>query len=1029
MSLQGQIEEMGLGAIIQTLSLNRYRGTLRVESDEAGSQFFFISEGEIVLVRQVRRDPVRMGDLLVRAGKVSEADLEEALIRQKDGKKRLGEVLADMGLVTAQEIDKVIRSKFEEEFLDLFLLDKGRFEFIFGLTPEALFSPEEKLERVTLNTSGLMLEAMRRIDEWQDMIRSLGSLDSIYTSKSASIGPKIADYEFKGVNLPSATRVTLFQLLDGAHTLRDVLVQAIRDNLASRLETFQYLHALRQNELVKPLEFKPLLQAAKTALEAGDVPGAAKYIRAVLGLKGQLDIGLLKRYLGFLKRYQRPRLAFDEARLFAAACLARDDTENAIALYEEALSLEFKSAEVLDRLFYALLRANRRDRAIEVGLRMRDYLASDEALASAARITNNLKELDPDNAEIIELGALVLKRQERNEEAIKELTRALERAPADSPRRLTIVQALVELQPERADLKGQQAQLEAEAQARSVAREARRRVLVAVGVFLALIVAWRVWCELRARASFAEARAMVALGIPDASTFGRAIGLLQDAIGDGLTTVSGDARALKGEVEQQFAVRQRDLDAANKSILDRERAEDAKRAEEDKRRARFQAFEAGLQEFRRLTVAEDWPGASTKALALAKDNADLGDPRLQELAVFVVVTSTPSGAEVLRDGEPAGVTPRAVAVPVGARARLALHLRGHKVVEETFEGTKFQTRAFALEPGPTWVAALEEPPLPTLAPHDGGVVVASPAGVLRSLTWRDGRPSWTYDVKEALKGAGAGPPLTGLTSAGPVVVATSAGALAAVACASGQSEWAKAVPGEGPLWVTGGKVAGTDAVIVVRGAKLLVLDAASGNELKAVTLAAVASHPPAVGDRRAYVLLKGGSLVAIDLTKGGGQVWEVPSLVATAPPTYSEFAQAVLVREAELVRHLSVVDGRLVTTLEPQVGQLVGVAAPRERLYALGETGQLAVIRVSDGQLLVRATRVSKSGASGPVATEQEPFVADAGGDLLQLTASGRTRARVPLGGTPTAPLVAAGARIVAVVGARVLCVEPLGGE
>src|SRR5690606_17206108 len=102
---------------------------------------------------------------------------------------------------------------------------------------------------------------------------------------------------------------------------------AIRQRLATRMETFQYLHALRENELIKPLDFRTLFNGAKAALEAGDVPGAAKYIRAILGQKGQLDLGLVKRYLSFLKKYKRPRLAFDEARLFAAACLSRDETE------------------------------------------------------------------------------------------------------------------------------------------------------------------------------------------------------------------------------------------------------------------------------------------------------------------------------------------------------------------------------------------------------------------------------------------------------------------------------------------------------------------------------------------------------------------------------------------------------------------------------------------------------------------------------------------------------------------------------
>jgi len=370
MSLQGQIEEMGLAAVIQTLSLNRYHGTLRIETEDAGSQFFFISEGEIVLVRQVKRDPVRLGDLLLRAGQITDADLEQALAEQKKGAgKRLGQVLVDLGFTTQDEIEGVIRQKFEEEFLDLFLLDKGRFEFIFGLTPEALFAPDERLERVSLNSDALMFEAMRRVDEWQDMIRSLGSLDTIYDKDAKGSGGSVALEDFEpqkgsGPSVPARRR--LVDLLDGTRSLREVLGQAIREGIASRAETFQFLHWLCETEQVRPLDSKHLLGAARTALGAKDVPRSAKYIRAILGRKGELEIPLIRRYLEFLRKNKRPKLAFDEAKVFAAQCLARDQIEQAIELYEEAIAIEVRGVEVIDRLFYALLRANRRERAIEM---------------------------------------------------------------------------------------------------------------------------------------------------------------------------------------------------------------------------------------------------------------------------------------------------------------------------------------------------------------------------------------------------------------------------------------------------------------------------------------------------------------------------------------------------------------------------------------------------------------------------------------------------------------------------------------
>ena len=75
MSLQGMIEEMGLGEIIQALSLNRHKGTLRIETDEGISKFFYLSEGEIVLIRTVKSEPVRIGEAIGVAVHCAEEDV------------------------------------------------------------------------------------------------------------------------------------------------------------------------------------------------------------------------------------------------------------------------------------------------------------------------------------------------------------------------------------------------------------------------------------------------------------------------------------------------------------------------------------------------------------------------------------------------------------------------------------------------------------------------------------------------------------------------------------------------------------------------------------------------------------------------------------------------------------------------------------------------------------------------------------------------------------------------------------------
>lgn len=1031
MSLQGQIEEMGLGACIQTLSLNRYRGTLRIESDEAGSQFFFISEGEIVLVRQVQRDPVRLGDLLVRAGKVTLVQLDDALASQKKGGKRLGEILCDMELITQEDIDKVIKGKFEDEFLDLFLLDRGRFEFIFGLTPEALFAPEEKLERVTLNTSGLMLEAMRRLDEWQDMIKSIGSLDTIFQNRVSSIGASITDYDFKGITLPGKVRIELYEALDGSRSVREVLALAIRQRLASRMETFQYLHALTQNELIKPLDFRTLFTGAKSALEAGEVAGAAKYIRAILGQKGQLDVALIKRYLAFLKKYKRPRLAFDEAKTFAAACLSRDETDSAIALYEEALALEFRNIEVIDRLFYALLRANNRTRAVTVGLMVRDYLTGDEGLGVATRVANNLRELDPDNPEVIELSGLVLSRQERVEEAVKELERALESGGADYPRRRQLVATLLELQPERTDLRDEREALEVKAARHQIQTEFRRRLLVyGVGVIILFLV-WRTYQEFQARSSLQAARELVASGLSDFESYGKASRLLQDAVRDGLTSVSGEARREKEKIDQEWATKLREADAERLAALAETKLVEEQRRKEQERLSRGLQLEDALAEHRRLVGIQDWAAASQKTLDLRAKFGDLGDARCAELPVYVSVTSTPSGAEVLRDGVKAGQTPCTVPVPVGGEVRLTLHLRGFKVVESPVKGDGFSIKAVTLEAGPSWRVALQRAPLSTVATWDEGVVVADDAGRVLSLPWADGRPRWSIDLSTRLAPLGdQGVPfvLQAIAASGKLVVVVSGQAMAAVELTTGQVEWTRKLSGaEAKSFLVPARILTQDVVLLARGTSFVVIDASSGTPVQRFALAAPAAFAPAIAGTSAYVALENGSLLALDLSKREGAVlWQKSGLTPKAAPLHSELAQAILVNEGDGLRSFGLTDGAPLAALEPQLGPILGATLSNERLYVLGESGLIAALRAYDGQLLLRGTRVAKAPSGGPVVIDQDVFIVDGDGEVIQLTASARARpGKLSLGGKVTAPLVARGDRIVAVVGKEILLIEP----
>lgn len=1034
MSLQGQIEETGLGPVIQTLSLNRYRGTLRIET-ESSSQFFFISEGEIVLVRQVKHDPVRLGDLLISAGHISEDQLSQALKEQKaTGRiKRLGQTLVDLGLVTQDKIEQTVRDKFEEDFLDLFLLDRGRFEFIFGLTPEALFGPDERLERITLSTSSLMMEAMRRVDEWQVMISDLGNFDTMFRNRLQSQATAIEDYEFEKVTLTRQTRGEIYLLLDGTRSLRDVIGSALKTGVATRLQTFLFLHSLQANNLIRPLDFKALLESAKEALSTGDVTGAAKYIRAILGRKEQIDLGLVNRYLRFLENQQRPRLAFDEACRFAARCLADDDTDSAITLYEAALAL-YTTVVVIDRLFYALLRANKRERAVEVGLFLRDHLQSEGDLGVAQRIAQNLQEVAAEDPGVIELRGLILKRRERNEEALTVLDEALTKYPANHPRRGSLIAALRDLAPDRNDLKDAQEHLELQEARRQVARERKLRWIgIAATLVLALLL-WRGFAEWRSRALLKEAeRVLAAAGDePDALSLRRAevlLGGVQD-----LTLVSGRAEDLAREVGDRASK----LDLETKGRVDeliRRQQLEAKDAEQVRERAKErEALSAALARFQAALSDRDHAGASSEALAILSEWPKIDDAELareaSRLRVFSRIESKPSGAALYEGERVLGKTPYEVGVPLGKSVSIRVRRPGYHTQLVELSATSREVKSLTLEPGATWSLAVASDALDPV-PTTLGPLIGEGQGSLRLLDPTDGSPRW------AVSPPGEGT-LSGTGVMGRAAVVIRGRQVSGLALSTGEVEWTREVPGSGPLFGPSfGKALGQEVVVLAGGKTVMLLDLATGSVLLEIQgLPAPAKLRATTLKGWAYLPLED-RIIGFALAHEGARKqawgklkktarWERP-VVSAHPLVTIPAVQALVARldQGEL-RVLDCKTG-VTTSIAPSIGPLVGIAESRGSIYCLGKSGQLASFR-SDGLEVMAPKPILPAASGGPILLGKNLLCVDRSGLIVRFSLAGRRRDDpnpIKLGKGLTRPLIPAGEGVLILSDGQLLFVEP----
>jgi hypothetical protein len=280
MPIEGPLRELGIHDVFQLLDLSRKTGTLHVASelrDNEGNVYF--DAGKIIYAT-IRSNPHPLGAMLVKSGKVADADLQAALAVQaqrKDGR-RFGEVLVEMGAITPRELERYVRLQIEEVVFELMSWREGFFSF-----SERPVHDVPAGATVRISTESLLMEGARRIDEWSRIadkvphlavIPVLAPLDDIH-SPQLDLLPN--EWE-------------MLTLIDGATDLRGIATALARSEFDVARIAYGLVSTgvvdLRQPDRVStrarlPIEdAAPHIAASVEALARGDVDAALVAARA-----------------------------------------------------------------------------------------------------------------------------------------------------------------------------------------------------------------------------------------------------------------------------------------------------------------------------------------------------------------------------------------------------------------------------------------------------------------------------------------------------------------------------------------------------------------------------------------------------------------------------------------------------------------------------------------------------------------------------------------------------------------------------
>jgi hypothetical protein len=125
----GNIKTSPLSDILEDLRQRRATGTLTIRRGEI-EKGIHVKDGQIIFATSTdARD--RLGDSLVRAGKISQENLDHALqlYKKHAGLKKMGAILVESGLVPPKELFSGLKIQVKYIIFSLFLWPDGTYRF------------------------------------------------------------------------------------------------------------------------------------------------------------------------------------------------------------------------------------------------------------------------------------------------------------------------------------------------------------------------------------------------------------------------------------------------------------------------------------------------------------------------------------------------------------------------------------------------------------------------------------------------------------------------------------------------------------------------------------------------------------------------------------------------------------------------------------------------------------------------------------------------------------------------------------
>ena len=274
--LQGDLAKIQLPDVLSFVSMIRESGKLVVRRGDLERSIHW-KDGDIVFANSSSQEH-SLGQFLLRNGKITLDQYEESKKRVTP-QVRHGKLLVQMGAISPKDLWWGVKNQVLEIIYSIMGWKEGEFSF---------FDKSEELaqERIVLqiNTSSVIMEGIRRLDESARIREKIPDLDVVFT-RVAGTQPDFLELEM------SESEIAIYNNIDGRRNVRELTGQSELTEFEVKRILFQLLTARLIEQVTEEKSFRPVF------LDVEDSPELLKVISAYNDMFGRL-FEVLERTVG-----------------------------------------------------------------------------------------------------------------------------------------------------------------------------------------------------------------------------------------------------------------------------------------------------------------------------------------------------------------------------------------------------------------------------------------------------------------------------------------------------------------------------------------------------------------------------------------------------------------------------------------------------------------------------------------------------------------------------------------------------------